>query len=439
MPKRSGQAPFGFEWEGDVLIPHDSEGETLRLIFRLFIEHQRKEVVARLLNEQGINTRRGGQWSGTQIKRSLESSAANGLHVVKTTKLDPQGKRVPRPESEWLRFECQRVVNEETWEKVESILHEQSSGRPNSTQTVAHLFTGLTFCSCGGKMSVPSADSHKYLCDSCERRIAIADLDDTFASELADYVRERSSTLSKMTGESKVLQEARQAQTELASKMNQLRDKLSRNHDLYLAEHIDLDRFNATQALLESQLADTQSQLGEAEHNLAQIESDSSTQDGVMSIDRFVANWPDLSLEIRRRIVLALIQKLVVSDGQIELHYHCQDPRAQPQPPPPHKSLDHPTDPLKDGTNAPQTPHPTNAPAPRPAGDPVYIRLPKAGERCPRTGLSRSALNDLILHSERNGFRPPVKSIKRCKPGATRGIRLILWESLRAYLASLES
>lgn len=39
---------------------------------------------------------------------------------------------------------------------------------------------------------------------------------------------------------------------------------------------------------------------------------------------------------------------------------------------------------------------------------PLYLRLPKSGKRCPATGLSRSTLNDLILPTPSNDFRPPV-------------------------------
>jgi hypothetical protein len=62
---------------------------------------------------------------------------------------------------------------------------------------------------------------------------------------------------------------------------------------------------------------------------------------------------------------------------------------------------------------------------------PEFLRLPTPGKRCPITGLSRSALNELIL-----GPRPPVASVCLRKRGAMRGIRLIVTESLLAYLHS---
>ena len=65
---------------------------------------------------------------------------------------------------------------------------------------------------------------------------------------------------------------------------------------------------------------------------------------------------------------------------------------------------------------------------------PRYIRLPKAGENCPITGLSRAKMNELILPNARNNHRPPVISKSLRQPHQARGVRLILLESLLAYL-----
>jgi len=68
------------------------------------------------------------------------------------------------------------------------------------------------------------------------------------------------------------------------------------------------------------------------------------------------------------------------------------------------------------------------------AGEPEWIRVPKVGGHCPYTGLSKTALGHLIYPSERNDFKPPVRSKSVKKPGKGRGIRLVHWPSLKAYL-----
>jgi hypothetical protein len=48
--------------------------------------------------------------------------------------------------------------------------------------------------------------------------------------------------------------------------------------------------------------------------------------------------------------------------------------------------------------------------------------------------MARSALNELILPTEANEHKPPVKSFVLRKNGARTGIRLISWSSLKAYI-----
>ena len=82
------------------------------------------------------------------------------------------------------------------------------------------------------------------------------------------------------------------------------------------------------------------------------------------------------------------------------------------------------TETLKDSANKPT-----------PTGyRPEWIRLPSPGQRCPHCGLSRSALNALILPSPANGGRPVVVSYCLRQRGSRTGIRLISYDSLKSYI-----
>ena len=69
---------------------------------------------------------------------------------------------------------------------------------------------------------------------------------------------------------------------------------------------------------------------------------------------------------------------------------------------------------------------------------PEFIRLPKSGNRCPHTGLSRSKMNQLVLPCKENDFKPPVESKVLRKRGTIRGTRLIVFDSLMGYLNGLD-
>jgi hypothetical protein len=65
---------------------------------------------------------------------------------------------------------------------------------------------------------------------------------------------------------------------------------------------------------------------------------------------------------------------------------------------------------------------------------PETIRLPAPGTLCPYTGLTRSAMNELILPTPENDFSPPVKSFCLRRPGKKKGIRLVDFDSLLAHI-----
>ena len=61
-----------------------------------------------------------------------------------------------------------------------------------------------------------------------------------------------------------------------------------------------------------------------------------------------------------------------------------------------------------------------------------FIRLPRAGTKCPITGLSRTGIFLLIKSGA-------VKSVVLRNPGARRGARLVDYDSLIGYLRRLEN
>ena len=70
------------------------------------------------------------------------------------------------------------------------------------------------------------------------------------------------------------------------------------------------------------------------------------------------------------------------------------------------------------------------------APKPEFIRLPKPATLCPYTGLSRSKMNELVLPSELNNFKPPVKSISLRNRGQIKAVRLVSYDSLLGYIRS---
>jgi hypothetical protein len=67
---------------------------------------------------------------------------------------------------------------------------------------------------------------------------------------------------------------------------------------------------------------------------------------------------------------------------------------------------------------------------------PEFLRLPAPKERCKFTGLSRTSLLELCAPCKANDRKPPVRSHVLKKRHAQRGVRLIDYKSLIAYVRS---
>ena len=86
-------APFGYRWKEKKLVIDPPEAEIRKRAYELYLEHRRKGVVARILNEAGHRTSRNKKWSDTAIKRILTCPSAKGFYRLAAFKYTGDWKR----------------------------------------------------------------------------------------------------------------------------------------------------------------------------------------------------------------------------------------------------------------------------------------------------------------------------------------------------------
>jgi site-specific DNA recombinase len=168
----SGQAPYGYDVDlaAGALVVNEDEAETVRRIFRLYLQDGLSQVkIAALLNRENVPTKTArasgisvdgqhqGWWRGT-IARLLASRTYVGeAYYNKTARRKEGGSGPPEslnPKDEWVKIDCPAIISEETWTAAqEKARHNQRFSRlPKDTETV-HLLRGLLRCDCGRAMA----------------------------------------------------------------------------------------------------------------------------------------------------------------------------------------------------------------------------------------------------------------------------------------------
>lgn len=187
LGKVIGAIPYGYRRKGkDGIELHPQESVIRRKMFELYAEHQRYGTVARVLNNEGYRTKRGKKFSDTAIKRLLKDPIAKGVRRSRFTKVNKKGQSELRDVKEWFLHDAPAIVSEKLWQEVNDIIYNFESTKTQPLNKKLKLFTGFLFCSCGGRMYVPSSNP-KYTCQKCKRKIPVDDIEDIFKSQLKQF------------------------------------------------------------------------------------------------------------------------------------------------------------------------------------------------------------------------------------------------------------
>jgi len=182
------------------------------IIKRIFTEYANGMAPRRIagrLNAEEIPGPRGGQWNASTINGSrqrrngiLNNELYRGRITYNRQRFikDPEtGKRRARlnPEHEWIitKVPALRIIDDETWGRVQQIKSRYTSQSGNKRQTKKRLLTGLIKCGCcSGSMTIINRE--RYSCSAkrergtCDSPVSIkaAELEERVLTGLKDIL-----------------------------------------------------------------------------------------------------------------------------------------------------------------------------------------------------------------------------------------------------------
>jgi site-specific DNA recombinase len=317
----NGSAPYGYEWKDRKLVLIPEEAAIRRKAYELFVVHRRKGHVAQHLNAAGYRTRNGSIWRDTSIVRILEEPSAKGIYLFNRVRHTGSWQVEAKPESEWGKVLCEPIVSEKLWNQANQIIEEQLKSWKKPGKPPVHLFSGLAFCSCGSKMYV-NANTPKYFCRKCCNKIPIVDLEDIVRQELKVFFGEPARIAEHLKNANSNLAEKSDLLQAHEREIQKVRDEMTRTHRLYIEEQITAQGFGEFYKPAEARLNQLLAELPklQAEVDFAKVNR-LSADDVLHEANSLYARWPKLPPGEKRQIVEALIEKVVIGKGEIDITF----------------------------------------------------------------------------------------------------------------------
>jgi site-specific DNA recombinase len=315
-----GAAPFGYRWEGRELIPDANEAPVRRRLYELFQEHKRKKTVARLMNEAGHRMRSGSKFTDTTVDRLLRDTTAKGVRRANYTKSTGDKKHwVLKPESDWVLSPVEAIVSEGLWTECNAILDERRENGKRPAKRAVHLFAGLAFCHCAGKMYVLSGSS-KYVCQKCRNKIPADTLEDIFREQLREFFLSSEDLAEYLDQADEVIVEKRELLASLEVEQATVRTEMEKVYRLYVGDQISAEGFGRTYRPMEERLKALEDQLPRLQAEIDFLRIQNLSRDEIINeAQDLYGRWADLLPEEKRHIVENVVERITLGKGEVSI------------------------------------------------------------------------------------------------------------------------
>lgn len=321
------QSPYGYDLVDKVLVINDREAQIVKRVYDLYVnEGLGYYSIAKRLNEEGIPSRQGKEWSIRAIKLMLTNPAYKGA-LVWNRKDSSKAQRKDKDEAEWVTVEdCLPVIiDKPEWERVQKRI-----GKTNvapRAKTSPHLLGGMLRCgNCGSGMSIGfsgspdkryrvyrcSANKNKGTCTS--KQYKADDVEAWFKEGLSQLIHEETGTFRLLYKES-LLQNQR---SQLEQKIQTARARYKRRIEAYTAGLINLEDLNEEKEKLDRFILELETiDQNDKEHmiNIEELQEELNRK-----VHNIVSSIEVLPVEQAKALLQTIVESVIVfGDRDIEI------------------------------------------------------------------------------------------------------------------------
>ena len=368
------RAPFGYRVDPDRprdpagVRVEEAEAAIVREMFAWYAEEAHSFCsLARLLEERGIRTSTGlARWNLASIRALLTNPAyagtvyGNRWHrrgtLERRSATAPSKhsamSRVDAPREEWIRVaEIPPIVSQEQFDRVQARLASNRRFAQRNNKAHPYLLRGLVSCgvcglaclarttihrqryySCTGKL--PALFSHRE--QKCPSRLSPAErLDELVWADLCallTHPEQVTQALARAHGGHWLPQELQARQQGLRRGQASLGQQIERLTEAYLAGVVALDEYRRRRSELERRQQQLDEQAGQLE---AQADRQHELAGLACSIGQFCRRVEEglsqASFDQRRSLVELLVDRVIATDGEVEIRYVVPTAKASEQ------------------------------------------------------------------------------------------------------------
>ena len=353
-------APFGYRLDperprrADAVRVEPGEAVLVAQLSGWYLEPQATVYrLARRLTDLGVPAPRGGpRWNTASVRGILRNPAYAGRALSNRTQVAPaRGRKpamlpagpgvshAPRPPQDWIAVPVPPVVSEQAFAQVQAKLDANQQGAARNTRheyLLALISCGACRLGCTGRQT--AAGYRYYLCrgrtdplrvaqgQRCTARyIPAGQLDELVWADLCALLTDPAQVaraLARAQGGAWLPQELQARQATIGQALGQLDRQQQRLLDAYLAEVIalaELDRKRQDLDRRRGTLLAQQRQLDAAARQKLEL---GAVAGGIEAFCQTVrAGLATAAFEQRRLLIELLIDRVIITDGQVEIRY----------------------------------------------------------------------------------------------------------------------